>query len=144
MNLCTGRETAFLVTVSRGVRIPESRYERVYEVWRDMRKDHSIQVNEVINVLLEVGLTTFAHLPAQMRHVLFSRRSAREDLKLRVGLESRVTEIASTFRADDKLALRIPHTVKAAIRHEAQRKDMSMSAIARKRIILQEAAKEAA
>jgi len=87
-----------------------------------------------------VGLTTFAHLPAQMRHALFSRRSGREDLKLRAGLETRVTQIASTFRADDKLDVRIPHAIKLAIRQEAQRGDTTMSEVTRRRIIAKEAA----
>jgi hypothetical protein len=111
----------------------------VYEIYRDMREDHRIQVNDVINILLEVGLTTFAHLPAQMRHALFTHGNIREELKLRAGLETRVAQIASTFRADDKLDVRIPHSVKQRIREEASRADVTMSAIARKRIILQEA-----
>jgi hypothetical protein len=111
---------------------------QIYEIWRDVRKDHRIQVNEVINALLELGLATFTQLPDQMKHALFSHRSAAKDLELRAALEPKIKRIAGQFRSDDRLSLRMPHPVKERIRTEAQRRHVSMSAVVRPRIIPQE------
>jgi len=127
-----------LVTVSRGVRFSERRFMQIYEIWRDVRKDHRIQVNEVINTLLELGLSTFAQLPDQMKHALFSDRRAAKELELRAALELKIKRIAGQFRSDDKLNLRIARPLKEMIRSEAQRRHVSMSAVVRPRIIPQE------
>jgi hypothetical protein len=111
---------------------------QIYEIWRDVRKDHRIQVNEVINALLELGLSTFTQLPHQMKHALFSHRTPAKELELHAALEPKIKRIAGQFRSDDKLNLRVPRPVKEMIRSEAQRGHMSMSAIARRRIIPQE------
>jgi hypothetical protein len=112
---------------------------QIYEIWRDVRKDHRIQVNEVINVLLKLGLSTFAQLPDQLKHALFSHRRAAKELELRAALELKIKRIAGQFRSDDKLNLRIARPLKEMIRSEAQRRHMSMSAVVRPRIIPQEA-----
>lgn len=124
-----------MVTVSRGVRLPESRFMRIYEIWREARVSHTIQINDVFNALLELGLTTFAHLPNHMKHGLFSCRTAQEDLKLHAALEPKIKRVAGQFRSDDKLDLRLPRPVKEIIRSEAQAMHASMSAVARRRLI---------
>ena len=111
---------------------------QIYEIWQDVRKDHRIQVNEVINALLELGLSTFAQLPNQMKHALFSHRSTAKDLELRAALEPKIKRIAGQFRSDDKLDLRVARPLKEMIRSEAQRRHVSMSAVVRRRIIPQE------
>ena len=107
---------------------------QIYEIWRDVRKDHRIQVNEVINALLELGLATFGQLPNQMKHALFSHRGGRKDLELRAALEPKIKRIAGQFRSDAKLDLRIPRPLKEIIRSEAQHRHVSMSAVVRPRI----------
>jgi len=92
--------------------LPESRFMRVYEIWQEVRGSHSLQVNDVMNAILELGLTTYTHLSPQMRHALFTHRSAREELKLQAVLEPRITRIASSLRADDRLTVRIPRHLK--------------------------------
>lgn len=128
-----------MVTVSRGVRIPEAQFAQIYEIWRDMRKDHRVQINQVFTVLLELGLMTFPKLSEPMRQGLFRKGTAREEVRLRANLESRLADVASAFRLDDRLAFALPAPAKRAIREEARRNDKSMSAIARERVILQEA-----
>jgi hypothetical protein len=113
---------------------------RVYEIWQEVRGSHSLQVNDVMNVIVELGLTTYAHLSPQMRHALFSRRSAKDDLKLQAVLNPRITRIASSLRADDRLNLRIPRHLKELIREEARRADVTMSEDTRRRITAKEAA----
>ena len=112
---------------------------QIYEIWQDMREDHTVQVNDIINTLLELGLATFGQLPNQMKHALFSHRGGRKDLELRAALEPKIKRIAGQFRSDDKLNLRVPRPIKVGIRSEAQRGHMSMSAVVRPRIIPQEA-----
>jgi hypothetical protein len=114
---------------------------QIYEIWRDVRKDHRIQVNEVINALLELGLSTFTQLPHPMKHALFSHPTAAKELELRVALESKIKRIARQFRSDDKLSVRIPRPLKEMIRSEAQGCHVSMSAVVRPRIISQEASR---
>lgn len=74
MNLCTGCEDPGLPTVSRGVRLPEARFMRIYEIWQAARKDRTIQLNEVINVILDLGLMTFARLPESMQERAFKKQ----------------------------------------------------------------------
>jgi len=112
---------------------------RIYEIWREAKEQHSVQVNDIINGLLELGLATFAQLPGHMRHALFRRRTLRDDTKFRIALEPRIKRIAARFRSDEKLDIRLPRPVKDTIRSQAERSHLTMSAVARKRIILQEA-----
>lgn len=128
-----------MVTVSRGVRLPEGRFMRIYDIWRDVRRHHRVQINDIFNALLELGLATFAQLPEHMRHRLFNRRTAQQDLKLHAALDPRIRQIAGHFRANDKLDLRLPRPVKEIIRSEAQATHASMSEVARRRLIDQEA-----
>lgn len=129
-----------MVTVSRGVRIPETQFAQIYEIWRDMRKDHHVQINQVIKVLLELGLATFPKLSDPIRQGLFRKQTAKEEGHLRASVQSRVAEVASAFRLDDRLAFALPAPAKRLVRDEAKKSGRSMSAIARQRIILQEAA----
>jgi len=128
-----------LVTVSRGVRIPETQFAQIYDIWRDVRKDHRVQINQVFTVLLELGLMTFPKLSEPMRQGLFRKGTAKEEVRLRANVESHVADVASAFRLDDRLAFALPAPAKRLVRAAAKKSGRSMSAVARERIILQEA-----
>jgi hypothetical protein len=97
-------------------------------------------MNQVIRVLLELGITTYGHLSSHLQHALFSHRNDQEELKLQTALEPTITRIASRLRADDKLTVRIPHAIKLAIRQDARQADTTMSELVRPRIITKETA----
>lgn len=129
------------MTISRGVRLPEARFMQIYEIWQAARKDRAIQLNEVINVILDLGLMTFARLPEPMRERVFKKQRMQQEQKFRERLEIKIHRISSSFRLDDRLNFALPRPAKQLIREEAERARMSMSAIARRRILLEETAK---
>lgn len=110
---------------------------RIYEIWQAARKDRSIQLNEVFKVLLELGLTTFSQLPESMQQKLFKKRSLHQNIRLRECLRHNTVAIASRFKLDDRLAFALPGAAKRLVREEAEQADLSMSEVARRRIIME-------
>ena len=118
----------------------ETRFMEIYEIWQAARKDRRIQLNEVINVILDLGLMTFARLPQSMRERAFIKQIMPKERKFRDQLDTRIRKISASLRLDDRLGFALPSTAKDLIREEARRSKSSMSAIARSRI-LEETAK---
>ena len=138
--LCTACEDPGLVTISRGVRLKETRFMEIYEIWQVARKNRAIQLNEVINVLLNLGLMTFSRLPQSMRERAFSKQTNPQAQRFREELDIRIYKISSSLKLNDRLGFALPSPAKAIIREQAKRSKSSMSAIARSRI-LEETAK---
>jgi len=113
---------------------------QIYEIWQAARRNRAIQLNEVINVILDLGLMTFSRLPQSMRERAFSRQNIAREQRFRENLDIRISKISSSLRLDDRLGFALPSPAKQVIREEARRTKSSMSAIARSRI-LEEAAK---
>jgi hypothetical protein len=126
-----------MVTISRGVRVSEKQFSRIYDVWQLVRKDATVQVNQVITVLLELGLMTFPKLSEGTQRALFRQATAKQEVQLRAKVERNVTDVAGKFRLDDRLAFALPTDAKRQIRQEARRAGQSMSAVARQRIIVE-------
>lgn len=129
------------MTISRGVRLPEARFMQIYEIWQAARRNRGIQLNEVINVILDLGLMTFARLPQSMRERAFSKQTIRSEQRFREHLDVRIRKISSSLRLDNHLGFALSAPAKEIIREQAKRSKSSMSAIARSRILSAEAAK---
>jgi hypothetical protein len=128
-----------MVTFSRGIRLPETRFTRIYELWRAVRLKHPVQLNEVFNVLLELGLRTYLELPEYVQSALFKRRIASEEIKFAAEVQPKIRMIASRLRLDDRLSFALSSSSKQVIREEAERSKITMSAVARRHILLREA-----
>ncbi len=124
-----------MVTFSRGIRLPETRFTRIYTLWKAVRLKNPCQLNEVFNVLLELGLRTFQELPEYMQSTLFKRKVASEELTFNAQLQPKIRMIASTARLDDRLSFALPSSSKQIIREEARQCNSSMSAIARRHLL---------
>ena len=105
---------------------------------------HKVKVNRIAKVAVEWGLAFLETLSPQLRSRILGVKGERpltfeEQQRLRVELETKLGNLAGTFRLNDRLAFALPAPAKQLIRQEAQRSHVSMSVIARRRIILQEA-----
>ena len=112
------------MTVSRGIRIPERRFMEIYEIWRSVRKNSHVQMNEVFSRLLEVGLSTYEKLPDHAKANLFheAKRSRRQ-----VEAVDRAASYAVALaRLDDRLGFALPRPMKAVLRDEKERTGVSM------------------
>jgi hypothetical protein len=139
------------MTVSRGVRMSEQQFGRVWDVFleathrkspdeiikatkrRRRPEKSSIQLNEVLTVLIELGIGTWSKLPAEMRRGLFKKRKYDRQEKFQRQLEDHVATLGERFKLDDRVALAIPSTVKTTLRLEKQRTGTSMSKQVRRR-----------
>jgi hypothetical protein len=121
-------------------------WDRLYEMEHDHKK---VKVNRIAEVAVNWGLAFLRTLDPHLRGRILGEKGEKpltveERDKLRSDLERRLGTQAGAFRLDNRLDFALPTPAKQLIREEAKRAQVSMSAIARKRIILQEAAKEAA
>jgi len=113
-----------VVTVSRGVRVPEKRFMEIYEIWRSVRKNSHVQMNEVFSRLLELGLRTYEKLPDHAKANLFqeAKRS-----RCQVEAVDRAASYAVALaRLDDRLGFALPRPMKAVLRDEKERTGVSM------------------
>ncbi len=90
-----------------------------------------IQLNEVLTVLIELGIGTWSKLPAEMRRGLFKKRKYDQQEKFQRQLEGHVARLGERFKLDDRLALAVPSTLKTDLRMRKQRTGVSMSKQAR-------------
>jgi len=141
------------MTVSRGIRMSEQQFGRAWDVFLEATRrkssddvakvskrrkrppKSSIQLNEVFTVLIELGITTWSKLPAEMRRGLFKRQKFSQREKFRAELEDRVARLSERFKLDDRLALAVPSTFKTNLRLEKQRSGLSMSKQVRRKLI---------
>jgi hypothetical protein len=127
----------------RSMRWKSMTWDRLYE----MEHDHKgkVKVNRIAEVAVNWGLAFLRTLDPQLRGRILGGKGEKaltfeERDKLRSDLERRLGTKAGAFRLDNRLAFALPTPAKQLIREEAERAQVSMSAIARKRIILQETA----
>jgi len=126
------------VTVSRGVRMSEQQFGRVWDVFLEATGHRplkaKIQVNEVLVALIELGVTTWSKLPAEMRRGLFKKQKFSAAEKFHVELEDHVAKVGERFKLDDRLALAVSSTIKTNLRLQKQRTGVSMSRQVRQKL----------
>jgi hypothetical protein len=141
------------MTVSRGIRMADQQFNRAWEIFLEVTTPKkkssddiakvskhrkrplrsSVQLNEVLTVLIELGMGTWSKLPAEMRRGLFKKRKYDQQEKFQRQLEGRVATLGERFKLDDRVALAIPSTVKTNLRLEKQRTGISISKQVRRR-----------
>ncbi len=144
------------MTVSRGVRMSEQQFGRAWEVFleathrkspdeitkfskrRCRLEKSSVQLNEVLTVLIELGIGTWSKLPVEMRRGLFKKRKYEQQEKFQRQLEDHVARLGERFKLDDRLALAVPSTIKTDLRMRKQRTGVSMSKQVRERLMAPE------
>jgi hypothetical protein len=109
----------------------------------EMELGRAVSVNRIAKVSLEWGLTFLETLSPQLRSRILGVKGERpltfdEHQKLRTELENKLGNLAGAFRLNERLAFALPAPAKQMIRQEAERSHVSMSVIARRRIILEE------
>jgi hypothetical protein len=110
-----------------------------------VQQHHKVKVNRIAKVAVEWGLAFLETLSPQLRSRILGVKGERpltfeEQQRLRTELETKLGSLAGTFRLNERLAFALPAPAKQLIRQEAERSHVSMSVIARRRIILQEGA----
>lgn len=127
------------MTVSRGIRMSEQQFGHVWDIFLEATNKKPnrspIQLNEVLTVLIELGIGTWSKIPAEMRRGLFKKRKYVQRQKFQVQLEDRVARLGEHFRLDERLALAVPSTVKTNLRLEKQRTGVSMSRQVRQKLL---------
>jgi len=134
------------VTHSRGSPRRSFRWKRrTFDALYEMEYDHKrrVKVNRIAEVAVNWGLAFLRTLDPRLRGRILGEKgekplTAEERDRLRSDLERRLGAQAGAFRLDNRLAFALPTPAKQLIREEAERAQVSMSAIARKRIILEE------
>ncbi len=115
----------------------EQQFGRVWEIFLEVTNRRpgksSVQPNEVFTVLIELGVGTWAKLPAEMRRGLFKKRKYAQQEKFQRQLEDQVARLGERFKLDDRVALAIPSTVKTTLRLEKQRSGITISKQIRRR-----------
>lgn len=113
-----------MVTVSRGIRIPERRFMEIYEIWRSVRKNSHVQMNEVFSRLLELGLSTYEKLSDHAKADFFHEA---KHSRCQVEAVDRAASFAVALtRLDDRLGFALPRPMKAVLRDEKERTGVSM------------------
>jgi len=116
----------------------EQQFGRVWDIFSEATghkpRNSSIQLNEVLTVLIELGVGTWSKLPVEMRRGLFKKRKYAKQEKFQRQLEDRVATLGERFKLDDRLALAVPSTIKTDLRMQKQRTGVSMSAQVRRRL----------
>ena len=126
----------------RSMRWKSMTWDRLYEMEYDHKR--RVKVNRIAEVAVNWGLAFLRTLDPHIRGRILGEKGEKpltveERDKLRSDLERRLGTQAGAFRLDNRLAFALPTPAKQLIREEAERSHLSMSAIARRRIILQEA-----
>jgi hypothetical protein len=111
-----------------------------------MGHDRRVKVNRLAEVAVNWGLAFLRTLNPHLRARILGAKGEKpltmeERDRLRNDLERRLGTQAGAFRLDNRLAFALPTPAKQLIREEAERARMSMSAIARRRILLEETTK---
>jgi len=135
------------VTHSRGSPRRSFRWKaRTFDALYQVEKDHDrkVKVNRIAEVAVAWGLAFLQTLTPQLRARILGVKGEKvltfeEREKLRAELEKKLGSLTGAFRLNDRLAFALPTSAKQVIRQEAERAHRSMSAIARERVILQEA-----
>ena len=127
----------------RSVRWKKATWDQLYDL--ESEHDRKVKVNHIAEVAVSWGLAFLRTLSPQLSARILGVTGERpltfdEEQKLRAELDRKLGGLAGAFRLNDRLAFALPAPAKQLIRQEAERTHSSMSAIARRRIILQEAA----
>jgi hypothetical protein len=117
-------------------------WDRLYEMEYDHKR--RVKVNRIAEVAVNWGLAFLRTLDPHIRGRILGEKGEKpltveERDKLRSDLERKLGTQAGAFRLDNRLTFALPTPAKQLIREEAERSHLSMSAIARRRTILQEA-----
>jgi len=119
---------------------------RTWDELYDLESQHKrrVKVNHIAEVAVTWGVAFLRTLSPELSARILGAKGEHpltfeEEQKLRVELDRKLGGLAGAFRLNERLAFALPAPAKQLIRQEAQRTHMSMSAIARRRIILQEA-----
>jgi hypothetical protein len=111
-----------------------------------MEQDHNrkVKVNRIAEVAVLWGLAFLRTVPAPLRSRILGVKGEKiltheERENLRMDLENKLGSASGAFRLNDRLAFALSTAAKRLVRDEAKKSGRSMSAVARERIILQEA-----
>ena len=125
----------------RSMRWKKSTWDQLYDV--ESQHDHEVKVNRIAEVAVTWGLAFLRTLSPQLSARILRVKGEKpltfeEQQRLRAELNSKLGSLAGSFRMNDRLAFALPTPAKQLIREEAARSHLTMSAIARRRIILEE------
>jgi len=126
----------------RSMRWKTSTWDQLYDI--ESQHNHKVKVNRIAEVAVTWGLAFLRTLSPQLSARILRVKGVKpltfeEQQKLRAELDNKLGSLAGSFRMNDRLAFALPTPAKQLIREEAERSHVTMSAIARRRIILEEA-----
>ena len=125
----------------RSVRWKNKLWDELYQVESEAR--HQVKPNRIAEIAVHYGLVFLQSLDPLLRARVLGVKAGgsftfQEEQKLHAELKRKLGSAVGQFRFDDRLSFALPRSAKDVIREEAERSKSTMSAVARRHILLKQ------